>query len=33
MLFEQDGLDRLQDESFIGTKTNNALDLYERIIS
>lgn len=33
MLFEQDGLDRLKDESFIGTKTNNALDLYERIIS
>lgn len=33
MLFEKDGLDRLQDESFIGTKTNNALDLYERIIS
>lgn len=32
-LFEQSGLQRLRDESFIGKKTNNALNLYERIIS
>ena len=32
-LFEQYGLNRLKNESFIGEKTNNALSLYERIIS
>lgn len=32
-LFEQDGIDRLKNESYIGTKTENSLSLYSRIIN
>ena len=32
-MFEQRGLDALKDESYIGTKTKNATDLYKQILS
>jgi hypothetical protein len=32
-MFEQRGLNALKNESYIGTKTKNATDLYKTILS